>query len=424
MKKLLLAFTLLISGAYFAQAQNCPQTNSPGIHIVQKGQTVYRISKMYGVTVDQLASWNNRGAWDLLPICTPLRVSPPSYSTTTQSSSTTTYTPPPPASTTTTTSSTTYVENTKGTGRYSKPFAQYKKQEKGVHYVEDGENIANIARLYGYTLERFSEFNGIGAGQEVTTGQVLRTTDCSCLNTVTDRPDEKVDPNSIRPAGAGAGTTYTGGTTTTTTSGTGTTYTGGTTTTSTSTSTSRPTAGAKPTKAKAAYMNNEELQMIDEINLLRSNPNGYIPYVQEYISELQKNGSFGNSIETARELILELQQTPALSILEPKQCVFTAAQKHGMDEKSRGSTGHMGSDNSWPWDRVLRECPSLSDGNENLVGGPDNIRRSVMLLLVDDGIPNRGHRKTLLNPAWKYVGCYKVGTVNNMPNCWVQNFAY
>ena len=171
-------------------------------------------------------------------------------------------------------------------------------------------------------------------------------------------------------------------------------------------------------------MNNEELQMIDEINLLRSNPNGYIPYVQEYISELQKNGSFGNSIETARELILELQQTPALSILEPKQCVFTAAQKHGMDEKSRGSTGHMGSDNSWPWDRVLRECPALSDGNENLVGGPDNVRRSVMLLLVDDGIPNRGHRKTLLNPAWKYVACYKVGTVNSMPNCWVQNFAY
>ena len=66
----------------------------------------------------------------------------------------------------------------------------------------------------------------------------------------------------------------------------------------------------------------------------------------------------------------------------------------------------------------------MQDGNENLVGGPDDIRRAVILLLVDDGIPNRGHRKALLNPAWKYVACHKVGTIGSMPNSWIQNFAY
>ena len=75
-----------------------------------------------------------------------------------------------------------------------------------------------------------------------------------------------------------------------------------------------------------------------------------------------------------------------------------------------------------PWDRVLRECPSLKDSNENLVGGTSNVRDAVILLLVDDGIQSRGHRRTLLQADWKYVACHKMGMIGAMPNYWVQNF--
>ena len=178
------------------------------------------------------------------------------------------------------------------------------------------------------------------------------------------------------------------------------------------------------------FMTKREKQMIDEINLVRSNPVGYIQYVEEYISFLEKevvNGSgmaefYKEEIETASELIDELKRTEPLSILRPHEGVHDAAKQHGVDMVKMGKIEHVGSDNSYPWDRIIKAAPDLSDGNENLVGGPAQIRQAVMILLVDTGIQGRGHRKTLLNPTWNFVACYEVGTIEDMPYCWVQNF--
>jgi LysM repeat protein len=177
------------------------------------------------------------------------------------------------------------------------------------------------------------------------------------------------------------------------------------------------------TESNATAMNSEETNMANEINLVRSNPVAYIPYIEDYIKDLQKNGD-NNAVQSAYELIAELRKTPRLSTLQPLQCLYIAARKHGNDQRKRGATDHQGSDGSWPWDRVLRECSDLKDGNENLVGGPADIRRAVILLLVDDGIEGRGHRKTTLNPDWKYVACHKMGTIGDMPNCWVQQYGF
>ena len=180
---------------------------------------------------------------------------------------------------------------------------------------------------------------------------------------------------------------------------------------------------AAPGNASAAYMKSEELSMIDEINLVRGNPAGYIPYIEEYIRKIERGEGFG-SVATCQELIRELRNTPTLSILEPTECLYQAARNHGEDQRPTGSTDHVGTDGSYPWDRVLKSCPHLTDGNENLVGGPSSVREAVILLLVDDGIPNRGHRRTMLNKDWKYVACYKIGQVGQMPNSWVQKYAY
>lgn len=177
-----------------------------------------------------------------------------------------------------------------------------------------------------------------------------------------------------------------------------------------------------PMVANNTAMSSEEMTMVNEINLVRSNPVGYIPYIEQYIDYLKKNGNMGNSIATAKELIEELKRMPSLSVLQTLPCLYTAAKKHGDDQRKKGDTDHQGSDGSWPWDRVIRECKDLKDGNENLVGGPSDIRRAVILLLVDDGIEGRGHRKTMLQSDWKYIACHKMGTVGNMPNCWIQQF--
>jgi LysM repeat protein len=181
-------------------------------------------------------------------------------------------------------------------------------------------------------------------------------------------------------------------------------------------------SNAPSTVPNNTAMSSEEMQMVNEVNLVRSNPTGYIPYIEQYIQHLKENGDMGNSIATSKELIEELKRTPKLSTLQTLPCLYTAAKKHGDDQRRRGDTDHQGTDGSWPWDRVLRECSDLKDGNENLVGGPSDIRRAVILLLVDDGIDTRGHRKTMLQADWKYIACHKMGTIGTMPNCWVQQF--
>jgi uncharacterized protein YkwD len=181
---------------------------------------------------------------------------------------------------------------------------------------------------------------------------------------------------------------------------------------------------AAPATSNARFMSGEENKMVDEINLLRTNPSGYIKYVEEFIADMRTASGQGGAIATAQELIGELKKQSPLSTLESADCLYNSAVKHGKDQKPTGDVNHQGTDGSWPWDRVLKGCKGWTDGNENLVGGPSDVRRSVMLLLVDEGIDNRGHRRTLLEPNWRYVACHKVGTVGSMPNCWIQLFGY
>ncbi len=169
----------------------------------------------------------------------------------------------------------------------------------------------------------------------------------------------------------------------------------------------------------------DEMAMIEEINLIRSNPKAYIKHIEAYIQKLENDelnrATNGEEISTAKELISELNNTPTLSILKPHDGLYQVGTKHGNDLKSRGVIEHTGGDGSWPWDRV-KKGTDLTDGTENLVGGSDSVRESVIMLLVDSGIPNRGHRKALLNPKWNYVACKKVGKVADMPDTWVQMF--
>ncbi|MEM7104480.1 MAG: CAP domain-containing protein [Bacteroidota bacterium] len=177
-----------------------------------------------------------------------------------------------------------------------------------------------------------------------------------------------------------------------------------------------------------AYLTTKEKDMILEINRVRANPQRYVRYIDEYRAKVKRNNN-PNSPETKEELqaIDELKQQLSsmapVSILEPSRAVHNAAKKHGEEMKSKGKVSHIGADGSYPWDRIIREDASLKDGNENLVGGPDNVRDAVISLLVDAGISGRGHRKNILNKDWKYVSCYEAGTIGRMKNTWVQNFA-
>lgn len=484
--RLTLLLVSFIAFNHFLAAQEtaCAPSLQPGLHVVQAGETLFGIARTYKVSVDNIRKWNGLKPTETLQKCASLWVRQPAVAPDKivqdkQPATAPTETAPAPV-----THSTTEAKGKTVKTEQRKPLKAYVKQTGNVHVVQQGETIENIARLYGYTTERFRNFNGLNSSDNIFIGMQLRSSDCICpdgpaqgnYNTppasyqyeqpvavqtpsvsdqysyqydkgtyqnqgqappaTTDAPVYQEQPatDPAQPAayqydtpayelpdnyqkvkrqdGISDNSNFNNDW-----------FEDRESASAKLNQVPKPDAAAPASIAPTSYLNREELQMIDEINLIRGNPAGYIPYVEAYIAYLRQNGDIGNSIRTAYELIDELRQTPRLSILQPAECVFRAALKHGADEKRRGTSGHEGSDGSWPWDRVLRECPQLRDGNENLVGGPSDIRRAVMLLLVDDGIEGRGHRKTLLDPNWNYLACHKVGQVGNMPNCWVQVFA-
>jgi uncharacterized protein YkwD len=181
-------------------------------------------------------------------------------------------------------------------------------------------------------------------------------------------------------------------------------------------------------KQPLAYMTIEEKAMIEEINLLRADPNSYIQYIDAYIQDVMADANFDfSSRQTERnageELIRELRFMPPLPLLRPSEELYKVAKKHGKDMKENKMINHRGSDNSLPEDRI-RDSTHLI-GSENLVAAGRSVRESVIMLLVDaKDSAGREHRKTILNPAWEFIACFAAGTVSEVPNTWVQLLGY
>jgi uncharacterized protein YkwD len=179
-----------------------------------------------------------------------------------------------------------------------------------------------------------------------------------------------------------------------------------------------------------SYLSKVEKQMVAEVNFVRAYPTVYAKIIARYMSDESKGiwGLHKDTYDAGMELIRELKVLEPASILEPMECVYRAAENHGIFCKERGFFDHEGRNGSDPWDRVTRECPELGTGNEN---GAANVslhpRAAVISLLLDDGISSRGHRYNMLNPEWKYIGCYQyVAEVTEHYTLyqWIQKFAY
>jgi uncharacterized protein YkwD len=74
-----------------------------------------------------------------------------------------------------------------------------------------------------------------------------------------------------------------------------------------------------------------------------------------------------------------------------------AARNLCLDQGPLGATGHYGSDGSSPNSRVTRYGQVSGTIGENLSYGVKTALEVVFKLLIDDGVPNRGHRNNMLN---------------------------
>ena len=99
-----------------------------------------------------------------------------------------------------------------------------------------------------------------------------------------------------------------------------------------------------------------------------------------------------------------LSSTRPLEPLNPSEPLTAAAGDHVRDTGPRGIVGHTGSDGSSMVDRIRRHDSSFRGMGEAIAYGQAEARDIVVSLLVDDGVPGRGHRKIILTPAYNSAG--------------------
>jgi uncharacterized protein YkwD len=161
------------------------------------------------------------------------------------------------------------------------------------------------------------------------------------------------------------------------------------------------------------YLSPLENAVIQEINMARSNPKGYATFLEEwkwYFDGrllklpgeriiLTKEGA--TAVNEAMSTIRSMNPVARLS---PSRGMSLGAKDHVRDQGSSGSIGHRGRDGSTVWERVNRYGTWEKSVAENISYGSNKARNIVMELIIDDGVPGRGHRKNIFNPDFRVIG--------------------
>lgn len=405
--KILVAFLMSLVLSLSLSAQKCPPSKSKDFYVVQKGDTHYSIARWHGITVEQLTKWNKTTIEQPLKICALLYVVTPEKAMGLKKDTlpaniekAVISEPAKPVAA----PSEKVIPVEMGialpaqpiTPANLKPYSAYRKQVGCVHVVGEGEKVADISRLYGYTEEFFREFNGLPTTGEIDAGTAIRNSNCHCYN---GGPDTSKTVG-LREVEREKGVIET---------------------LIEKDKVVAPVAAKVETVTPSNKLTLDEVAMLDEVNKLRQNPPDYVKKVEAYIEKI-KSGEVVGNIAAAKDLISSLKKLPPLPLLSPQECLYMASKQLGSHIKESGKLSHTGANNSQPHERMMSLCPTNSAGAENVVGGNDPMEEQLMRLLIDASYKTRDHRKNLLNPEWRYFSCHKVEKVGLYDSVWVQNF--
>ena len=185
----------------------CKLTAREGEHIVQAGETMSSIGRLYGVSLHSLKQWNESTMkHDAIYPCQRLMVSNPYPAAHLASKG---ITP--------TVSHRPKIKNVnkapaiarvirkpkQATDLTSKGVSEktpllYVKKGLDLHVVKHGETVASLAKEYNVTESQFRSMNKLGAGESVRSGQVVHTKDCACntsMNEVASLESKKSIPS-------------------------------------------------------------------------------------------------------------------------------------------------------------------------------------------------------------------------------------
>jgi uncharacterized protein YkwD len=156
-----------------------------------------------------------------------------------------------------------------------------------------------------------------------------------------------------------------------------------------------------------------EAEVLAEINFARQNPRAYADDLREYRSYFDgrlvflpgdENGMITNEgTRAVDEAIAFLERQAPLPALDHGDVLALAAADHVAAQGPAGALGHSSRAGNSPGERVRRRGGDIYVG-EGISYGYSHPREVVRQLIVDDGVPNRGHRALLFNGMFRYAG--------------------
>lgn len=156
-----------------------------------------------------------------------------------------------------------------------------------------------------------------------------------------------------------------------------------------------------------------EDQVLDRINHVRQDPAAYAERLRAlrphfvgktlYLPGQPRGMVTQEGVDAVDEAIAFLKAQTPLPPLSRGDMLGLAAREHVVVQGSLGTRGHFSPDGASPGDRVQRHGGGKLVGEEISYGYAD-ADDVVRQLVVDDGVPDRGHRELLFNRELRYAG--------------------
>lgn len=156
-----------------------------------------------------------------------------------------------------------------------------------------------------------------------------------------------------------------------------------------------------------------EQQVLSQLNWARQHPRDYAAALRDYRRNFDGDLLYlpgqGVAITTSEgtdavdEAIAFLEHQDPLPPLTLDQVLTLAARDHADAQGPTGTVGHVSADDASPGQRVKRRGGGIYVG-EGISYGFDDAAQVVRQLIVDDGVPGRGHRRLVYDANFRFAG--------------------
>jgi len=154
-------------------------------------------------------------------------------------------------------------------------------------------------------------------------------------------------------------------------------------------------------------------EVLKETNLARTAPRLYASHLKEirkyfHGKELRRPGELPvltkEGVSALTEAIRFMEKATPVPKLRRSGGMSRGARDHVEVQQTTGSVGHGSAEGSRPYERIGLYGSWEKTVGENIAYGYAHARDATLSLIIDDGVPNRGHRQNILNPNFHVVG--------------------